>query len=77
MTSRIDALIEQAKALSAEEQVVLLNTLQDLLAPAPEGWDEAWIAECEERLAAYDRGEVKADDFDVALSVLRRKYGRS
>ena len=77
MTSRIDALIEQAKALSAEEQVVLLNTLQDLLAPAPEGWDEAWIAECEERLAAYDRGEVKADDFDVALSDLRRKYGRA
>ena len=77
MTSRIDALVEQAKALSAEEQVVLLNTLQVLVAPAPEGWDEAWIAECEERLAAYDRGEVKADDFDVALSDLRRKYGRS
>jgi hypothetical protein len=77
MTNRVEALLEQAKALSAEEQMVLLSTLQDLVAPAPAGWEAAWIGECEDRLSAFDRGETKAADFDDAISDLRRKYGRA
>jgi hypothetical protein len=34
----------------------------------------AWQKECERRLAAYDRGEVEAGDFDVLLDRLRQKY---
>ena len=76
MTNRIEALVEQAKALSAEEQVVLLNTLQDLLTPPAAGWEGAWIRECEDRLSAFDRGETKAVDFDAVISDLKKKYGR-
>ena len=76
MTDRIEALVEQAKALSAEEQVVLLNTLQDLLTPPAAGWESAWIRECEDRLSAFDRGETKAADFDSVIADLKKKYGR-
>lgn len=76
MTNRIEALVEQAKALSSDEQMVLLNTLQDLLSPPPAGWESAWIRECEDRLSAFDRGETKAADFDAVVFDLKNKYGR-
>ncbi len=76
MANRIEALVEQAKALSVEEQVVLLSTLQDLLAPPAAGWEGAWIRECEDRLSAFDRGETKAADFDAVIADLNKKYGR-
>ena len=76
MTDRIEALVEQVKALSAEERVVLLNTLQDLLTPPAAGWKSAWIRECEDRLSALDRGETKTADFDSVIADLKKKYGR-
>lgn len=76
MTDRIEALVEQAKALSAEEQVVLLDRLQDLLTPPAAGWEGAWIRECEDRLSAFDRGETKATVFNAVIAGLKKKYGR-
>lgn len=74
MTTRVGLLLEQAKTLSAEEQVQLLAELNDLVSPPDPEWEKAWVAECERRLAEYERGETEAEDFDVVMTRLRRKY---
>jgi len=77
MTGRVDALMEQVRTLNAEEQAVLLDALREMLASADADWEAGWIRECEDRLAAYDRGELKAVDFDDAMAALKRKHGRA
>jgi len=37
--------------------------------------EAAWAKECEDRLAAYQRGEIKAVDSDEAMAFLRKKHG--
>ena len=77
MTNRIDDLVEQVKAPSPQEQAVLLNTLHDLLSPTDAEWEAEWLKECEDRVAAYERGEAEATDFDEAIAQLKAKYGRT
>jgi putative addiction module component (TIGR02574 family) len=74
VTTRIDALLEQARQLSPEERALLLDRLQDLLNPPDSGWETAWARECERRLGAYERGETTAEDFATALERLREKF---
>ena len=74
MTSRVDSLLEQVKALSEEEQAQLLAELHDLLSPPDPEWEKAWAEECERRVAALDRGETTAEDADVVMARLRAKY---
>lgn len=38
--------------------------------------DELWVAEGEDRLAAYQRGEIDAHDFDEALDKYRLEAKR-
>ncbi len=75
MNHPIDDLLEQAKKLKPEDRAALIDALYDLDAPSDPEWEAAWIKECEDRIAAMDRGEMEAVDFDVALEELRRKYG--
>ena len=75
MNHPVDDLLEQAKKLSPAERAKLIDALYDLNAPPDPEWEAAWIKECEDRLAALDRGEMEAVDFDVAMEELRRKYG--
>lgn len=75
MNHPVDDLLEQAKKLSPAERAALIDALYDLNAPPDPEWEAAWIKECEDRLAAYDRGEMEAVDFDVAMAELRRKHG--
>ena len=75
MSRPIDDLLEEARKLSPDDRAALIAALYDLNAPPDPEWEAAWIKECEDRLAAYDRGEVEAVDFDVAMAELRRKYG--
>lgn len=74
MTSRTDVLVEQVKTLSAEEQVLLLAQLHDLVSPPDPDWEKAWADECEWRSTAYERGETTADDATVVMARLRAKY---
>ena len=54
-------LVERGKALPRQEREILVNgLLESLNEPAAQELDAAWEAEIERRLAAYDRGEVKA-----------------
>ena len=74
MNIQIEAIVEQAKALTAEERVALLDALNELIKPPDATWQEAWAKECEDRLAAYEQGRIEAEDFDVVMARLRKEY---
>jgi hypothetical protein len=73
MTTRVDELVEQARQLAPEERVVLLDALNELVTPPDADWEAAWAKAAEDRLDAFERGEVAAEDFDVVMERLRRK----
>jgi hypothetical protein len=74
MNARVEALIEQAKCLNPEERIAALDALQELVAPPDSAWEIAWRGEAEERVAAYERGEIESEDFDVAMERLRLEF---
>ena len=74
MTNRVDSLLEQVKALSADEQAQLLAEIHDLVSPPDPEWEKAWADDCERRLASLQRGETTAEDADVVMTRLRAKY---
>lgn len=74
MNSRIESLVEQAKRLSTEEQAILAETLYEMVNPPDPALEAAWTTECEDRLAAYRRGEIKAIDSAEAMEFLCAKH---
>ena len=74
MNQLVDKLAEQAKQLNPEERVALIETLlAQLPNPDPE-WEAAWVAECERRMAAVERGEEQLIPADKVMERLRSKY---
>ena len=76
MNHPIDNLLEQAKKLSPAERAPLIDALHDLNAPPDPEWEAAWIRECEDRLAALDRGEMQTYDFDEVMAEARARLKR-
>jgi putative addiction module component (TIGR02574 family) len=73
MTEATKTLSEQARKLSAEERLALVDDiLYSLDAPDPE-MDRLWTREAEDRLAAYRRGEIKALSLEEVLAKYRTK----
>ena len=71
MNTRVDVLLREATQLTEEERETLIAALQATLSPPDSEWETAWIKECEQRLAAYDRGEMQARDAHEVLDELR------
>ena len=67
--------LEQALALSRADQAYVADVLEQGLATgrfvSPE-IAEVWSQEIDRRIAAYDRGETSAVDFDKSLDHLRQ-----
>ena len=60
MGSSLKQVEEQALGLNAEERAKLAETmLESLNAPIAEV-EEAWAREIEQRVAAYDRGDIQS-----------------
>lgn len=60
MTPEVSRLLEQALALSVEEQEALADSLiSNLGGKVDEGVQAAWHAEIEKRIAELDSGEAK------------------
>ena len=72
----VNRLLEQARKLSPEDRSALIDALHDLNAPPDPEWEAAWIRECEDRLAALDRGEMKTYDFDEVMAEARARLKR-
>ena len=73
MHQSIDNLLEQAKKLSTEDRALLINAQYDLNAPHDLEWEAAWLKECEDRIAAINRGEMKTYDFDAVMVEARAR----
>jgi len=63
----------QARSLSPDERAQLADALLDSLRDAPSAEIEAaWVLEIEERVAAYDRGELEAVSAESVFAEARR-----
>lgn len=75
MNAHVKELFEQAKQLSTDERIELADLLYaDTAIPSAE-WEAEWAAECEDRLAAFERGETEAIDADELHGRLRKRFG--
>ncbi len=73
MSSALKELEKQAKALTVEERAQLAEVLLDSLRDASVAEIEAaWDREIEERVAAYDRGELQTISAEDVFAEARR-----
>lgn len=76
MMETVEDILNRARGLSPRDrlQIVrdLLLTLESDGEPLSQGdWNAAWLPELEARLAAYERGETEASDWQVVMARLR------
>ena len=64
MNTTSQAIIEQAKQLSALEKIEVVDALLASVDKPDAEVDKQWATEAEDRLAAYRRGKVKALDLN-------------
>ncbi len=74
MNVRVEAFIEQARSLTQAERVSALDALQELVVPPNNDWEAAWGKEAADRVEAYERGELAAEDFDLVMDRLRKEF---
>lgn len=74
MNIRVEEFIEQARCMTQEERITALDALQELIVPPNEVWQEKWAKESSDRVAAYERGEIEAEDFDIVMERLRKEF---
>jgi len=74
MNIRVEAFIEQARGMTQEERVTALDALQELVVPPNDAWQKTWAKETSDRVAAYERGEIEAEDFDIVMERLRKEF---
>jgi hypothetical protein len=78
MNDRVRAIIEEARKLTPEERVELLDLLDAAFAEdegdgTPQEIEAAWLDEVERRAVRAERGETKSIDFDEAMARARRR----
>ena len=72
MNVLVETLVEQAKTLPPEDRVELLDALFGLVSPVDPAVEKVWVAECENRMAAIDRGEMLLVDAEEVMAKFRR-----
>ena len=71
MNARIKTLVEQAKSLSQNEREALIAALQTTPDPVDRQWETAWVKECEDRIAAVERGAMPLIDASEVMAQAR------
>ncbi len=72
MSNEAKSLIEQARALSPEDRIALVEDVLDSLDRADPNIDQLWAREASDRVAAYRRGELAAKDLGATVAKYRR-----
>ena len=72
MTKAAKNLCAQARKLSPDERLELVDDILASLDPPDPAIDRLWAKEAEERLAAYRRGEIKAVPLQEVLAKYRK-----
>jgi putative addiction module component (TIGR02574 family) len=70
----LDAALKLPSAERAELAAILTDSIGD--GSSPEQIEAAWLAEAKRRLAAYERGELEAVDYDDMMRRLQAKDRR-
>ena len=70
MTEAAKKILKEAMNLPADERASLIEELMSSLEKPDIEIDASWLKEAEERLEAYERGEVKAYPADEVFSEL-------
>ena len=71
-----EKIVDDALELPAEVRFHLVGRLLESLNPAPpDGIEQAWAAECEQRISAVDRGDAELIPGETVFADLRLKYG--
>ena len=73
MTDATKTLSVQARKLSADERIELVDDILTSLDEPDPAIDRLWAKEAEDRLAAYRRGEIKALHLEEVLAKYRAK----
>ncbi len=73
MNAKTKALIEEARRLTPEERIELIENLLDSLEPTDPEIDRLWAEEASDRLAAYRRGEIEAVTLEEVLASLTKR----
>ncbi len=74
MTSR-EQILRDALALAPDDRAFVVDQLEQSLDKGGFASPEiaaAWAQEIGQRVAAYDRGEIQAEDADIVLQRMRR-----
>jgi putative addiction module component (TIGR02574 family) len=73
MNAQVKSLIAEAKRLSPEERLELVDELLTSLAGADAEIERLWGDEAERRLAAYQNGDAEVMDAAEVIDALRRR----
>jgi putative addiction module component (TIGR02574 family) len=75
MNDRVRALVEQARKLSPQERLELVDLLEAEFSDhgTPEEIEAAWLEEVQRRIAASERGETTPVPLEAALERARRR----
>jgi putative addiction module component (TIGR02574 family) len=72
MSASLKQIEEQARALTAEERAKLAESLLESLRSPISDIENAWADEIEQRIAAFDRGEISAYPAEDVFADARR-----
>jgi putative addiction module component (TIGR02574 family) len=73
MNAKTKALLDQARQLSPEERIKLIEDLQSSLESIDPEIDREWAEEARDRLNAYRRGEIEAITLAEAIAGLAKR----
>ena len=73
MSELAEKLIEQALNLPAEERAAVAERLLTSLEPELSSIDLLWAQEAEDRLDAYERGEIKAIPAEEVFNSIKNR----
>ena len=72
MSTSLKQIEEQARALSAEDRAKLAESLLESLHSPLSSIERAWAEEIEQRIAAFQRGEISAYPAEDVFADARR-----
>lgn len=73
MNAAVNVLRAQAEALPPSERAELIEALMESLDQSDQAIEALWESEAEDRLAAFERGEIVALDEPEALRAYRAR----
>lgn len=77
MSANSEQVLKEALALSSEERAALVEQLLATFQTPPDPRiDELWAREAEDRLDAYDRGELKAVPAEEVFSRIKQRRAK-